>query len=83
MRLQIIQDSYGQNTGVFIPINDWLNIIQKYQDLKSLVNIEPEHKTKTKLSQFAGKISNETAEAMQKYSLESRDDWDERLRKQL
>ena len=41
MRLQIIQDGYGQNTGIFMPINDWLAIIQKYQELKALVNIEP------------------------------------------
>ena len=64
MRLQIIQDGYGQNTGIFIPINDWLTIIQKYQELKTLVNIEPV--PKKKLSQLAGKLSNETADALRK-----------------
>ena len=81
MRLQIIQDGYGQNTGIFIPINDWLAIIQKYQGLKALVNIEPA--PKKKLSQLAGKLSNETADALHKYVADSRSDWEERIKKQF
>ena len=79
MRLQVIQDGDGQNTGIFIPINDWLSIIQKYHELKTLVNIEPA--PKKKLSQLAGKLSNETAQEMQKYVAEGRNDWNERLNK--
>ena len=79
MRLQVIQDGDGQNTGIFIPINDWLSIIQKYHDLKTLVNIESA--PKKKLSQLAGKLSNETAQEMQKYVAEGRNDWNERLNK--
>jgi hypothetical protein len=81
MRLQIIQDGQGQNTGVFVPINDWNSLVQKHEDLKSLVNIEPT--PKRKLSELAGKLSRETAEAMQKYVAESRSEWDERLNKQF
>ena len=81
MRLQIIQDSYGQNTGIFVPINDWLTLIQKYQELKGLVNMEP--KPKFKLSQLAGKLSDQTAEDMLKLVAESRSEWDERLNNQL
>ena len=81
MRLQIIQDGYGQNTGIFIPINDWLTIIQKYHELKALVNIEPV--PKKKLSQLAGKLSNETADALHKYVVDSRSDWEERIQKQF
>ena len=81
MRLQIIQDSYGQNTGIFVPINDWLTLIQKYQGLKALVSIEPT--PKLKLSQLAGKLSDQTAEDMLKFVAESRSEWDERLNNQL
>lgn len=70
MHLQLIQDGYGKNTGVFVPINDWNIIIQKHEDLKALVNIEPV--SKNKLSALAGKISPETAEEMQAYVIESR-----------
>lgn len=79
MRLQVIQDGQGQNTGVFVPINDWNAIVQKHQDLKKLVNIEPS--PKRKLSELAGKLSHQTAEAMQKQVAESRNEWDERLNK--
>jgi hypothetical protein len=77
MRLQVIKDGYGKNTGVFIPINDWNIIIQKHEDLKALVNIESS--PKMKLSKLAGKLSHDTAEAMQKYIAESRNQWEERL----
>jgi hypothetical protein len=81
MRLQVIQDGYGKNTGVFVPINDWITIIQKHEDLKALVDIEP--LPKRKLSELAGKLSHETAEAMQKYVAETRNEWEERLNKQF
>jgi hypothetical protein len=81
MRLQIIQDGHGQNTGVFVPMDDWNTIVQKHEDLKALVNIEPT--PKRKLSELAGKLSHETAEAMQKYTAESRNEWNERLNKQF
>ena len=84
MKLQVIQDGYGKNTGVFIPItgvfipiNDWHTIVQKHEDLKALVNIEPE--PRKKLSGLAGKLSHETAAAMQAYVTESRNEWEERL----
>ena len=81
MRLQVIQDEQGKNTGVFVPINDWNIIIQKHEDLKTLVDIEP--LPKRKLSELAGKLSNETAEAIQKQVAESRDEWEQRLNKQF
>lgn len=81
MRVQVLQDGHGQNTGVFIPMNDWLAIVQKHEDLKALVHIEPE--PKMKLSVLAGKLSRETAEAMQKQVSQSRDEWEERFNKQF
>jgi hypothetical protein len=81
MKLQVIQDEQGKNTGVFVPINDWNMIIQKHEDLKTLVDIEP--LPKRKLSELAGKLSNETAEAIQKQVAESRDEWEQRLNKQF
>lgn len=81
MSLQVIKDGFGQNTGVFVPINDWNTIIQKHEDLKALVNIEPV--AKKKLSELAGKLSHETAQAMQKYVAESRHEWEERLNKRF
>ncbi|MFI5138196.1 MAG: hypothetical protein ACHQIM_10240 [Sphingobacteriales bacterium] len=62
MKRQVIQDGYGNNTGVFVPITDWEVITQKHQDLKGLVNIEPG--PKKKLSELAGALSKETGEAM-------------------
>ncbi len=81
MRLQLIQDGQGKNTGVFVPMNDWNIIIQKHEDLKILVNTEPS--PKIKLSELAGKLSNETTQAMLKHVADSKNEWDERLNKQF
>ncbi|HBG88547.1 MAG: addiction module protein [Bacteroidales bacterium] len=34
MNLQYISDSKGQTTGVFIPINEWNNLKNKYKGLE-------------------------------------------------
>lgn len=79
MSLQIIKDGYGKDTGVFVPINDWEIIIQKYEDLKALVDIDPS--PPKKLSELAGKLSHQTAKEMQKFVTESRTEWEGRLKK--
>jgi hypothetical protein len=81
MGLQLIKDGYGNNTGVFVPITDWDMITNKHEDLKQLINIE--QAPKKKLSDLAGKLSHETAEAMLKYVEESRNEWEDRLKKQF
>jgi len=81
MSLQIIQDGYGKDTGVFVPINDWNEIVKKHSDLKALVNLSPI--IPKKLSELAGKLSNKTAEAMQKHIAKSRIEWEERLNNQF
>lgn len=35
MTLQFIQDKNGNTTGVFIPIEDWLSLKEKYSDLQN------------------------------------------------
>ncbi len=41
MKLQIIQDSKGKATGVFIPYNEWKILKKKHKDLEVLENGEP------------------------------------------
>ena len=41
MKLQVIQDSKGKATGVFIPINDWKVLKKQYKQLENLENVEP------------------------------------------
>ncbi len=41
MRLQIIHDSKGNATGVYIPISEWEELKKQYKDLKTLEFIEP------------------------------------------
>ncbi|HZY40192.1 MAG TPA: hypothetical protein VFE53_26245 [Mucilaginibacter sp.] len=81
MKLQVIKDGNGNNAGIFVPITDWDTITQKHEDLKELVNMEP--LPKKKLSELAGALSKETAEAMLEHIAESRMEWEERLKKQL
>jgi len=40
MRLQVIQDTKGKATGVFIPINEWKELKKQYKGLEVLENKE-------------------------------------------
>ncbi len=42
MRLQVIQDGKGNNTGVFIPMEDWDLIKKNYPDVDNLENDIPQ-----------------------------------------
>lgn len=44
MNLQYISDSAGQTTGVFIPINEWNYIINKYKIVPEEIEIPEWHK---------------------------------------
>lgn len=41
MKLQVIQDSKGKATGVFIPYSEWKILKKQYKDLAALENDEP------------------------------------------
>ena len=41
MKLQIIQDTKGKATGVFIPISDWKELKKRYKGLEVLEYEEP------------------------------------------
>jgi hypothetical protein len=41
MKLQIIQDSKGKATGVFIPYNEWKILKKQHKDLEALEIDEP------------------------------------------
>lgn len=81
MPLQYVTDASGNQTAVVIPIDEWELLTKKHEDLKDL-EASP-IKPKTKLSGLAGKLSEETANAMLSYVEEGRNDWDERLKKQF
>ncbi|MEZ4776025.1 MAG: hypothetical protein R3D00_22805 [Bacteroidia bacterium] len=59
MRLQIIQDSKGKTTGVYIPINEWKQLKKQYRGLEML---EYEAPTKEQILQ-------ELKEALQQLKL--------------
>lgn len=48
MNIQVIRDSNGEATGIYIPINEWKELKKQYQDLEDLEYIEP---TKVQLLQ--------------------------------
>jgi hypothetical protein len=81
MSLQLIKDGMGKNTGVFIPMSDWDMLVNRHEDLRLLIPAEAA--PKKRLSEFAGTLSDETAKDMLKYVEESRQEWEERLKKQF
>ena len=56
MKLQIIQDSKGKATGVYIPINAWKELKKQYKDLEALEYEEP---SKEKILQELKEAVNE------------------------
>lgn len=44
MRLQLIQDDKGKTTGVYIPINEWIELKKQYKDLEELEYEAPSKK---------------------------------------
>ncbi len=42
MKLQILQDNFGNQTGIFIPIADWNLIKHNYPDIENLENDLPQ-----------------------------------------
>lgn len=42
MNLQYISDSKGQTTGVFIPINEWNDLKNKYKEIEQEADSIPE-----------------------------------------
>ncbi len=81
MALQYITNTSGIHTAVLIPINEWEQLTQKHSDLKVLEMVDA--KPKTKLSDLAGKLSTETADAMLQQVEAERNEWEERLQKQF
>ncbi len=41
MKLQVIQNSNGKATGIFIPINSWNKLKKRYKGLEELESLEP------------------------------------------
>lgn len=56
MKLQIVQDSKGNNSGVFIPIEDWKLIISTYPDIEKTDEEIPDWQ-KTILNQRMNELS--------------------------
>jgi len=80
MPLQYLTDTSGVHTAVLIPIREWELMTSKHEDLKSL---EVPESPQAKLSDLAGKLSGETADAMLSYIEEGRSEWEERLKNKL
>ncbi len=76
MKIQILQDGFGNNTGVYIPMNDWKIISSKHLDLNDLIYIP---KNKKKISELVGQLSTESATEMIKDIEQSRKSWETRL----
>ena len=75
--VQVIKDGNGVNSGVYIPMSDWNELVRKHDDLKALVNIEQDDRKKVKLSDLIGKLSDKTAADMLKYVEASRNEWED------
>ena len=61
MNLQYITDAEGKTTGVFIPIQDWEKLLEKYSDIEDeFGNIPDWHKdiVRKRLADYKNKKAN-------------------------
>lgn len=70
MNIQYISDRQGKHTAVVIPIDDWNEITERFQDLKE------KEKPKAKPSDFRGAISKKTADELLMYVEQARGEWE-------
>ncbi len=70
MELQYLSDIRGNHTAVVIPIDDWNNLTETYQGLKTL------EKQKNGASRFKGLLTNEEADKYHLYLQQARSEWD-------
>jgi DNA-binding MltR family transcriptional regulator len=79
MQLQLIKDGYGNNAGVFVPMNDWDAITQKHQDLKILIDIEQDNTDDDNSYQFtdAQKADLDKHIALRKTGVANYTPWEE------
>ncbi len=76
MPMQYIKDNSGNTTAVIIPINEWKQIITKYQDLKQLEQPQAAKPEKMKPSDFAGTLSEEGYQAINEHIKQVRNEWE-------
>lgn len=58
MKLQILQDSKGNNSGVFIPMEDWILIKNKYPNIETLQQEIPQWQKDIVNSRLADYLQN-------------------------
>ncbi|MCU0467638.1 MAG: hypothetical protein MUF58_03480 [Arcicella sp.] len=70
MDLQYLSDEQGRHIAVQIPIDEWNKLTQEHEIFRNY------RKKKKNPSDFFGTLSLETGERMQKYLIESRNEWE-------
>ena len=70
MDIQYLSDEQGRHTAVQIPIDEWNKLKEENEVLRNY------EKKKKKTSDFFGTLSVEEGERMQKYLIESRNEWE-------
>ena len=79
MPIQYISDASGKHSAVVIPIEEWKVLLTKCSELRSLESSSQSSQASPKpynMNEFIGKLSPEAAEALQKYTQKSRDEWE-------
>lgn len=70
MDIQYLSDEQGRHTAVQIPIDDWNKLTEENEVFRNF------EKKKKKPSDFFGTLNIEEGEKMQKYLIESRNEWE-------
>ena len=72
MDLQYISDADGKHTAVVIPIDDWMDLTAKHQEL---LELERQSEKPKKMSAFKGILTEREASDLQAYVTKSRQEW--------
>lgn len=70
MDIQYLSDEQGRHIAVQIPIDDWNKLTEENEAFKNF------EKKKKKPSDFFGTLNIEEGKKMQKYLIESRNEWE-------
>lgn len=79
MPLQYLKDDYNNITAVVVPISDWEKITKAHQDINLMLQPKTDAAKKIKPSDYRGCISKETADKLNAYIEQSRNEWNNNI----
>ncbi len=76
---QYLSDPEGNHTAIVIPIDEWNNLTNTYEVLKTIEMPKKEDKKNRNISKFFGILTSSEADKFDKHIYQQRNEWDRNI----